>query len=145
MISVLDINRGKEQVKKSPSDLQGRSFNRHYTPRPASPFPTRVIETVRTERALRIGFLSERVLQIAHTSALVETANRRNRLHHRGTEARRTTKTHLAGNNLILSVGSVAVMAQIQGMHGGVLNNGYLSVALVQGPPLQAVWYCMTH
>lgn len=38
--------------------------------------------------------------------------------------------------------GAVAVVAQVQGMHGGVRLNGQPFGALVQGPPLQAIWYC---
>ena len=39
--------------------------------------------------------------------------------------------------------GTVAVMAQSQGMRRGVLLNGPLDQALVQSHPLQTVWCCI--
>ena len=78
--------------------------------------------------------------------ALVETANRRNRLHHGGLWERTVFRIGTALTQL-----SVYIFWQ-RGCNGPLPGNawrrqlnGHLSLALVQGPPLQAIWYCTTH
>ena len=76
------------------------------------------------------------------TQALVETANKRNRLHPRGQEHRAALTFTLTSHSLLAPNSAVAVMAHTRECTA-VSFNGSPNRALVQGPPLQAIWSCI--
>ena len=149
LISKFDLKRKMNKYKvrsQVPSDLQGRSLEPSLhpirDPRALSPKGNRkpAAEHVRSQ----MGSWVQRAL--ITKGALVETANRRNRLHHRGLWERTVFRIWTALTSL-----SFYIFWQ-RGCNGPLPGNawrrrlnGHLSSALVQGPPLQAIWYCTTH
>ena len=104
----------------------------------------KVIGTHRRTRAVPNGFMGARALI---TKVLWwKLRIKRNRLHHGGLWERTAIRIGTALTQL-----SVYIFWQ-RGCNGPLPGNawrrqlnGHLSLALVQGPPLQAIWYCTTH